>query len=50
MRAAAVAHCALADVPRLHSAEPGTLSVVFPAFGRAGSENIVSGLHVCMED
>ena len=28
----------------------GTLSVVFPAFGRASSENAVSGLHVCVED
>lgn len=40
-----------ADVPTLHSTEPRDTErplAVFPAFGRAGSRNVVLVLHVCI--
>ena len=41
--------CSVQMCPGCSPRSPGILSVILPAFRRASSENIVSGLHVCVE-
>lgn len=41
--------CSVQMCPGRSPRSPGTLSVIFPVFRSASTENVVSGLHVCVE-